>query len=91
MFKPGAGGASHDKKGATMKPILILISLMFLLAVTSNAEEVTYRKQIQPYLGASEEERQKNLNVFKEWVGHWTLKRWKEIAKEELDRIRVKY
>lgn len=43
------------------------------------------------YLGASEEERQKNLNVFKEWVGHWTLKRWKEITKEELEKIRVKY
>lgn len=149
-----------------MKPIFFLISLTFLLAVTSNADEITYRKHIQPlfnakcischgpdsapeyeafkaekekwlgvkkgmrmdtyshlifytawpdtgalmrrlddgkntkdgkpgnmyqYLGDSEEERQKNLNVFKEWVGHWTLKRWKEITKDDLDRIRVKY
>lgn len=27
------------------------------------------------YLGATEEERQKNLKLFKEWVGNWTLKR----------------
>lgn len=43
------------------------------------------------YLGATEEERQKNLNLFKGWVGYWTLKRWPEITKEELDKIRVKY
>ncbi len=43
------------------------------------------------YLGSSEEERQKNLKVFKEWVGHWTTKRWPEITKEEMDKIKVKY
>lgn len=149
-----------------MRPIFIIISLSILLAVTSKAEEVTYRKHIKPlfdskcischgqnsapeyeafkeekekwlglkkgmrmdtyshlifytawpdtgalmrrlddgkntkdkkpgnmyqYLGVSEEERQKNLILFKEWVGYWTLKRWKEITKEELDKIRVKY
>jgi hypothetical protein len=42
-------------------------------------------------LGRTEEERQKNLAIFKEWVGNWTLKRWHEISKEELDRIKVKY
>jgi len=43
------------------------------------------------YLGATEEERQKNLNLFKEWIGNWTLKRWNEISKEELGGIKVKY
>ena len=51
------------------------------------------------YLGASEEERQKNLQTFKAWVGPdgWILKRWNArgnvpaITKEELDKIRVKY
>lgn len=42
-------------------------------------------------LGDTEEERQKNLALFKGWVGNWTLKRWKEISKEELDGIKVKY
>lgn len=43
------------------------------------------------YLGSTEEERQQNLRLFKEWVGNWTLKRWKEITKEELDGIKAKY
>lgn len=43
------------------------------------------------YLGSTEEERQKNLKVFKKWVGNWILKKWSEITKEELDGIKVKY
>jgi hypothetical protein len=43
------------------------------------------------YLGSTEEERQENLRIFKNWVGNWTLKRWKEITKEDMDRIKVKY
>jgi len=51
------------------------------------------------YLGATEEERQKNLNSFKDWVGPdaWTLKRWNArgdvpgISREELAKIKVKY
>ena len=50
-------------------------------------------------LGATEEERQKNLNLFKQWVGKdaWKLNRWKArgnvpaITKEDLDKIEVKY
>jgi hypothetical protein len=43
------------------------------------------------YLGATEEERLQNLKLFKEWVGNWTMKRWKEISKEDLDGIKIKY
>jgi hypothetical protein len=51
------------------------------------------------YLGETEEERQKNLAVFKAWVGPggWTMKRWEArgsvpaISREELDKIQVKY
>ena len=51
------------------------------------------------YLGGTEEERQKNLNLFKEWVGKdaWKLNRWEArgkvpaITKEDLDKIKVKY
>ena len=50
-------------------------------------------------LGATEEERQKNLNLFKEWVGKdaWKLNRWEArgkvpaITKEDMDNIKVKY
>jgi hypothetical protein len=43
------------------------------------------------HLGATEEERQKNLKTFKAWIGYWTLKRWKDITKQEIDSIDVKY
>jgi hypothetical protein len=43
------------------------------------------------HLGATEEERQRNLALFKDWVGNWTLKRWKEMSKEDMDAIKVKY
>lgn len=43
------------------------------------------------YLGGTEEERQQNLRLFKAWVGNWTLKRWPDISKEELNGLKVKY
>ncbi len=51
------------------------------------------------YLGATDEERQKNLNLFKEWVGKdgWKLNRWEArgkvpaITKEDMDKMKVKY
>lgn len=43
------------------------------------------------YLGTTEEERQKNLELFKKWVGNWTLNKWKEITKEDMEKIKVKY
>ncbi|MBI3938621.1 MAG: cytochrome C [Betaproteobacteria bacterium] len=51
------------------------------------------------YLGGTDAERQKNLKLFKAWVGEgaWTLKRFKArgnvpgITKEELERIKVEY
>ena len=50
-------------------------------------------------LGTTEEERQKNLNLFKQWVGKdaWKLNRWQArgkvpaITKEDMDKMKVKY
>jgi hypothetical protein len=39
------------------------------------------------YLGKDEEERQKNLKIFKGWVGSWSLKRKAELSEEELKKI----
>lgn len=43
------------------------------------------------YLGDSEEARQKNLALFKAWVGEggWVLKRFKDLSREELGRMKV--
>jgi len=39
------------------------------------------------YLGGDEGERQKNLKIFKDWVGFWTLKRRRQLSEEELAKI----
>ena len=39
------------------------------------------------YLGSSDAERAATLEVFREWVGSWTLKRKKELSVEELGAI----
>ena len=43
------------------------------------------------YLGSSDEERRKNLELFKSWTGVWVLKRWPEVTKEELGRLKLAY
>ena len=43
------------------------------------------------YLGSTEEERQKNLGLFRAWVGNWNLKRWPDVTKEDLDALKIKY
>lgn len=45
------------------------------------------------HLGATDAEREKNLAVFKAWVGEgaWTLKRRDAVSKDELMKIKAKY
>lgn len=51
------------------------------------------------FLGSNEEDRQKNLKLFKAWVGEdaWALNRWKArgdvpgATKEQVSKIKVKY
>ncbi len=45
------------------------------------------------FLGANNAEREKNLAVFKAWVGEdaWTLKRRDAVSKDELMKIKAKY
>jgi len=43
------------------------------------------------HLGATDAERKVNLDIFKAWVGNWNLKRWKDVTKEELNSLQVKY
>jgi len=41
------------------------------------------------YLGGADAERSANLEVFKKWVGNWSLKRHKELSKEELEAVKA--
>jgi hypothetical protein len=51
------------------------------------------------YLGATDEERAKNLKTIKEWLGEgaWNLNRWSArgdvpgITKEQIDKVKAKY
>lgn len=43
------------------------------------------------HLGRNEIERKANLEIFRNWVGNWNMKRWKDITKDELDAIKAKY
>jgi hypothetical protein len=45
------------------------------------------------HLGETEAERQRNLAIFKAWVGEeaWTMKRPRDITREELERFRLAY
>jgi len=40
-------------------------------------------------LGKTDAERAANLEIFKKWIGNWTLKRRKELSKEELEGIKA--
>ena len=41
------------------------------------------------YLGGTDEEKAKNLEVIKKWIGGWTLKRKKDISEDELKAIKA--
>ena len=64
--------------------------------IDSGDARIAYLKQV---CGDDEQLRQKNLSVFKAWVGEdaWTLKRWKTrggvpgVTKEEIARMKLKY
>ncbi len=42
-------------------------------------------------LGDTEAERQGNLEIFKKWVGNWSLNRWSVAKKEEIEGMKVTY
>jgi hypothetical protein len=86
-----------------MKVVWKAACLALLVAGVSGAQaqNVTYRKDIKPlkYLGETDEERARNLALFKAWIGPqgWTMKRFEArggvagISREELEKIQVKY
>lgn len=43
------------------------------------------------HLGADEQERQTNLDLFKNWVGGSSLKRWADLSRDELNGFKIRY
>lgn len=97
---------AKDKKGWTAKGIgmrmdtyshlITYVGWPYTGALIRRLDDGTTRtdkKQgnMYEYLGATEAERQANLGIFKNWVGNWNQKRWKDISKDELNTIKAKY
>jgi hypothetical protein len=43
------------------------------------------------YLGKTIEERKECLQIFKSWIGNWTLSKWSGINKEHINRMNLIY
>ena len=42
-------------------------------------------------LGNTDEERQRNLSLFKAWIGNWTLNRWSAVSKDDISSMKLAY
>lgn len=97
---------AKDKKGYTDKGVgmrmetyshlITYVGWPYTGALIRRLDDGTSRTDKKPgnmyeHLGATEAERKTNLNVFKNWVGGWNVKRWSDISKDELSAIKAKY
>jgi hypothetical protein len=97
---------AKDKKGFTDKGIgmrmdtyshlITYVGWPYTGALIRRLDDGTSRTDKKPgnmyeHLGATEAERKANLNIFKNWVGSWNVKRWKDISKDELSAIKAKF
>ncbi len=97
---------AKDKKGFTDKGVgmrmdtyshlITYIGWPYTGALIRRLDDGTSRTDKKPgnmyeHLGATEAERKTNLNIFKNWVGSWNVKRWSNISKDELSAIKAKY
>ena len=41
------------------------------------------------YLGETDEARKENLSLFRQWVGHWTLKRSGDLTEEDMEKFNI--
>ena len=55
--------------------------------MTAKAQRTESREICINNLGGTDDEKQKNLGIFKKWVGSWNLKKRAEITDAELKAI----
>ena len=97
---------AKDKKGYTAKGVgmrmdtyshlITYVGWPYTGALIRRLDDGTSREDKKPgnmyeHLGATDADRQANLSIFKAWVGNWNVKRWKDISKDELNSIKVKF
>ena len=94
-FKKEREKYTKDNKGPRMNSYTLLLEFVKgkdAGAIMRRLDDGKSKKEKTPgnmylYLGRDDEERQKNLKIFKSWVGSWSLKRRAELSEEELKEI----
>jgi len=97
-FEKNKEGFKKENKGPRMdtyKNLMVFVNGKDTGAFTRRLDDGKNRKDGKPgnmyiWLGKTDEERTKNLEIIKKWVGGWTLKRKAEITEEELKAIKAK-
>lgn len=80
----------------TYSHLITYVGWPYTGALIRRLDDGTTREDRKPgnmyqHLGDTEQERAANLAIFRSWVGSWNVKRWKEISKDELNAIKVRY
>ena len=97
-FNKNKEGFKQENKGPRMdtyENLMIFVNGKDTGALMRRLDDGKNTKDGKPgnmygWLGKTDEERTKNLEIIKKWVGGWTLKRKAEITEEELKAIKAK-
>ncbi len=89
----------NDKKGPRMNTYSHLVSFAIWPDAGSlmrALDDGSFTKNKKPgkmfkHLGKSNQERQQNLKLFKNWVGNWTLKEWADTTKDDINSMKLAY
>jgi mono/diheme cytochrome c family protein len=95
-FKKDEDGFKKKMKGPRMESysdVMVMVNGSDTGALMRRLDDGTSadgkKGNMHNYLGKNDAERARNLATFKEWVGHWTLKRKKDVSEDELKKIKA--
>lgn len=95
-FKKDEAGFKKKMKGPKMESysdVMVMVNGSDTGALMRRLDDGTgaggKKGNMYNYLGKNDADRAKNLAVFKEWVGGWTLKRKKDASEAELKAIKA--
>jgi len=94
-FKKDKERFTKEKKGPRMDSYSLLLGFVKgkdAGAIMRRLDDGKSKEDKKPgnmyiFLGKDEDERQKNLKIFKDWVGSWNLKRKADLSEDELKKI----
>ena len=94
-FKKDREKYTKEKKGPRMDSYALLVEFVKgndAGAIMRRLDDGKSKEDKKPgnmyvFLGKNDEEKQKNLKVFKDWIGSWNLKRKADLTEEESKKI----